>query len=134
MEVFWNTNQAQSITIGLDIAGYLLAGCLWLLIYSSWRNRRAAEPAPATESAVLPERQAAEAPREGRRRLEFVAFDRRSDTPEKMVAPDRRGRNRAEVFAVARTMLAEGATTEAVKSELPISDGELALLDAKKVD
>ena len=73
---------------------------------------------------------------EGRRTLEFVSLSgggtRSTDTaPE---PSERRGRNRAEVFAVARRMLAEGASGATVKSELPISDGELALLDAKKDD
>lgn len=138
MEVFWNAYQDRVIDIALDIAGYLLAGGLWLLVYSSWQARRT-RPAPETSTAAEPASPIlASTPtaREGRRTLEFVSLTNRgSRSPETAPEPSgRRGRNRAEVFAVARRMLAEGASGAAVKSELPISDGELALLDAKKDD
>lgn len=139
----------QLIDIALNVAGYLLAGGLWLLVYTAWQNRRATRAAGTAKSetvgrtavaaaAVVPANLAPTPalPKEGRRSLEFVTFrgDRRQSEP--AAAPtaeatlDRR-RNRAEVFALARRMLAEGASADAVKSELPVSDGELALLHGK---
>lgn len=137
----------QLIDIALNVAGYLLAGGLWLLVYTAWQNRRATRAAGTAKSetvgrtavaaaAVAPADLAPALPKEGRRSLEFVTFrgDRRQSQPAPAPAveamPDRR-RNRAEVFALARRMLAEGASADAVKSELPVSDGELALLHGK---
>lgn len=140
MEVFWNAYQDRVIDIALDVAGYVLAGSLWLLVYSSWqarRARRAEAAAPiavaSNETATVPMPSQPTA-REGRRSLEFVSFGGTSprETTPVSVPDSHRGRNRAEVFSVARRMLAEGVSADAVKSELPISDGELALLDAKK--
>ena len=138
----------QMIDIALDAAGYLLAGGLWLVVYSAWQNRRAAAKAHAAAPAEpmvnvpAPEpMKAAAQPKEGPRSLEFVTFrgNRSASEPAQSaqptesvesVVPDRR-RNRAEVFAMARRMLEQGVSAERVKSELPVSDGELALLHGK---
>lgn len=135
----------QIIDIALDAAGYVIAGGIWLLVYSAWQNRRAAraagvtEPTPAPAPRAATQSTAAALALEGKRSLEFVAFRgatgaaaTASTPPEISTAAggDRR-RNRAEVFALARRMLEQGASTETVKSELPVSDGELALLHGK---
>jgi hypothetical protein len=133
----------QIIDIALNAAGYLLAGGLWLLVYTAWQNRKAERTARAliakpTTAAPVATTVAASVPTEGRRSLEFVAFrgehratgDTPAVEPTVLSGMDRR-RNRAEVFALARRMLESGASAEAVKLELPVSDGELALLHGK---
>ena len=142
MEVFWNAYQDRVMDIALDIAGYVLAGGLWLLVYSAWQARKmrrvsesvATTTAPATASVANAPLQSEPTAREGRRTIEFVSFrDAGGRATNPPAAPDyRRGRHRAVVFAVARKMLADGVSADSVKSELPISDGELALLDAKR--
>lgn len=140
MEVY----SEQIIDISLNAAGYIIAGGLWMLVYSAWQNRRAAKAARAGRSqdeaapvtAPLVAKPAAD---HGGRSLEFVTFRGASSKPAEPVGSEARAttavgerrRNRDEVFALARRMLEQGASTDAVKSELPVSDGELALLHGK---
>jgi hypothetical protein len=127
----------QLIDVALNIAGYLAAGGFWLVIYSAWQNRkRRTVEGIATDSpdsaASRPATVAAAAAAGG----EFVNFRDRQASDK---AAEERGsgdsgtnrRNRAEVFALARTMLSKGVSSDMIKRTVPISDGELAILAGK---
>ncbi|MBU0983199.1 MAG: hypothetical protein KKA42_04975 [candidate division Zixibacteria bacterium] len=139
--------QNHAIDIGINILGYLLAAGFGMVIYSMFRRRRpeAAAVAPTaavTISTALPE--AAETPstptsgpRKVDRNIEFLDL-RGCDSPQvaedvarataKPAASGRR--DRAEIIRIAREMLKAGAPSEAIKRTLPVSDGELALLQS----
>lgn len=119
----------------LNVAAYVTAGALWLVIYSIVTNRsRQEEPAPKYKPAV-----AEHEPRSGAstsRRAEFVslaaaAVPRDADLQERdrlRSEATRYQRNRAEVIKIARDMLKSGTHRDKIRSLLPISEGELALL------
>lgn len=130
----------QLIDIGLNILGYLIASALGMLVYSTFHRR---EKAPTTASGTVPQPAAkpAAAPVEGKKQLEFVTF-RGSDSAEisEVSVPaepkarvDRNNRaDRAEIVRLARGMIKAGASGETIRRTLPISEGELALLQIGK--
>lgn len=119
----------------LNVAAYVTAGALWLVIYSIVTNRSRQEaPAPKYRPAV-----ADNEPRSGSstaRRAEFVSLaaasvPRDADLQERdrlRAEATRYQRNRAEVIKIARDMLKSGTHRDKIRSLLPISEGELALL------
>ena len=123
------------IDVLLNVAGYLTAGALWLVVYSlaMGRSRATAQATPKAKSLpVEPEL------RESRpaRKSEFVSFastatTRDSDLEERdrlRSEATRYQRNRAEVIRIAREMLKSGTSQDNIRNLLPISEGELALL------
>ncbi len=116
----------------LNVVGYLLAGALLTLLYSSLTNRGSKKAAarPATESVE-------KATTAGSRKVEFVNLravppaDSRASSRTSIDAQSRQ-RNRAEVMRLAREMLASGTPRENVRSLLPISEGEIALLENQR--
>jgi hypothetical protein len=130
----------QLIDIGLNILGYLIAGALGMLIYSTFHRKSEAPAVTPVTPAPITEKPAAESA-EGKRSLEFVTF-RKPDKAEtaEVTAPaeskpqvDRNKRSdRAEVIRLARGMIKAGASGETIRRTLPISEGELALLQIGK--
>ncbi|MDX9856328.1 MAG: hypothetical protein RBT76_00895 [candidate division Zixibacteria bacterium] len=133
--------QEQLIDIALNVLGYLAGGAFWLVVYSAWRNRiaRAHERevgASAAQSPVTPAVSGALAAAAADAEfldLRSVPAVTNAANPggRRPVAAAGVRRNHREVFALARTMLEKGASTDAVKAAVPISDGELALLTGK---
>jgi len=129
----------QLIDIGLNVLGYLIAGALGMLVYSTFRGRQKAPAAVPAESA--PERTAPTAGGE-KRNLEFVSFrpsqaaDIKEVTlPAEPARPrvDRSKRaDRAEIVRLAREMIKAGTPGDMIRRTLPISEGELALLQTGK--
>jgi hypothetical protein len=135
----------QMIDIGLNVIGYIAGGAFWLVIYSAWQNRRARRTAaePAGTDANVKERQATPAGAQpavaGAGDIQFLDLRRGPDTQRKRLPVSggddesvSKRRSHAEVFATARKMMEKGATADTIKSVLPISDGELALIASRK--
>ncbi|PWB68696.1 hypothetical protein C3F09_11135 [candidate division GN15 bacterium] len=116
----------------LNVVGYLLAGALLTLLYSSLTNRG------HKKVATQPAAQTAEKPATtGLRKVEFVdlrAVPAVESRPSNRTSIDTqsRQRNRAEVMRLAREMLASGTPRENVRNLLPISEGEIALLEKQR--
>ncbi len=125
----------QLIDIGLNVLGYLIAGALGMLVFSTFRgNRRVPVAVPAE---VAPPQTPAPTASPGKRNLEFVSFRQDSPTarPEAPQPADTRPQidrnkrsDRAEIVRLAREMIKAGAPGETIRRTLPISEGELALL------
>ncbi|MBD3257175.1 hypothetical protein GF377_01985 [candidate division GN15 bacterium] len=124
----------QLIDIGLNVLGYLVAATLGMVVYSFFGRRR---PVTDREAAAV-QVAAAAAPEasEGNRKMNFVDF-RRSDSSEpngdlagavSRTSSHGARRDRAEIIRLAREMIAARTPQETIKRTLPISDGELALL------
>lgn len=118
-----------------NVAGYVTAGAFWLVIYAIFINRSRQSAAVTTPQAVARETESRPAPATARR-TEFVslaanASTRDADLEERdrlRAEATRYQRNRAEVIRIARDMLKSGTQREKIRSLLPISEGELALL------
>lgn len=121
----------------LNVVGYLIAGALLTLLYSSFTNRSGKKTAAATANPVLG---SGETPiPNGTRRVEFVDLRSVSTGDSRPVSAKRsaaesqnRQRNRAEVMRLAREMLQSGTPRDNVRNLLPISEGEMALLMDKQ--
>ncbi len=134
-------SQDMIIDVALNVAGYLAAAGLLLVVGSMFRRT----PKRAKVAAQVPESASQDAPSRAERttehrRLEFVNLKSDSVIPESPSQPTRRAgredigayrRNRVEVMRLAREMLEAGSTRERVRETLPISEGELALLTRK---
>lgn len=130
-------SQEFLIDLALNIGGYLLAGALSVILYSLVMRRKAAV-VPATSEPVEPEKvevEPTQPPRE-KRRVEFIHLGEKTpprsapateDTP-----PTTGRRDRTEIIRIARSMLKAGASNDRIKSVLPISESELALIDLSK--
>lgn len=124
----------QWIDLALNAAGYLVAGAIWMVLYSMIAGRRAKRrqaPAAAAPAPAAP--QPKPAPRAGATvyvPLTGTGAVARSESGESTHQPVTEGRrNRTEVLRLAREMLRQGAPHDQVQSRLPISEGELALLN-----
>ena len=127
------------IDTALNVAGYVAAGALWLVLSSLFqRSPRRAVDSPRQTSSRQPETEAARQDSSaGRRKPEFVdlkGFDssagqisRAADSALREESGNFR-RNRTEVMRMAREMLEAGSSRDRVRQTLPISEGELALL------
>lgn len=132
--------QDQIIGVMLNVLGYLTAGALWTVIYSFFRGRRGAErPAvrtvPATDEEPAPAAQVSARPKS---RIEFVNFKGadtgrsrtdRTVAPAEGTRPEANRRNRSEIIRLAREMLLDNTPDEKIKQTLPITDGELAMIN-----
>ena len=120
----------------LNVVGYLLAGALLTLLYSSIANRAGRK---ATAAAHHVQDAGEKGKSNGTRRVEFVDL-RSVPTPDSRpvtsgrtaVDSQSRQRNRAEVMRLAREMLQSGTPRDNVRSLLPISEGEMALLEKQR--
>lgn len=122
----WND---RIIDIGLNVLEYLIAGGLGILMYSVFGGRRS-EAAKASASVPTPAPAQPELQPGIGLNCEFVSF---SDKPARASEPQvekrsGRRRDRQEIIRMAREMLKSGTTGDLVKRTLPISEGELALL------
>lgn len=120
----------------LNVVGYLLAGALLTLLYSSVTHRTGKKSSVATEPTARPVETPAAT---SARRAEFVdlrtvtAADKRPQTSGRTQAEiQTRQRNRAEVMRLAREMLQSGTPRDNVRTLLPISDGELSMLENQR--
>lgn len=119
----------------LNVAAYVTAGALWLVIYSIVTNRSRQE-APAPKSKPVLTDADSRTAGSTTRRAEYVslaaaAVPRDADLQERdrlRSEATRYQRNRAEVIKIARDMLKSGTHRDKIRSLLPISEGELALL------
>jgi len=114
----WND---RILDIGLNALGYLIAGALGMLLYSVVYGRRRQTVSQPSESA----------PTAGRvDRSEASQFvDLRNQTKAPVAATGAGRRDKAEVVRLARKMMQAGADREMIKRTVPISDGELNLLE-----
>ncbi len=133
-------NNDQLIDIGLNVLGYLIAGTLGMLVHSTFRGKKTA---PAAVSAEMTPAEAPPVTKSAAetRNLEFVSFrqrdsvgnDETSSPPEPQPRVDRSKRaDRSEIVRLAREMIKAGTPGEMIKRTLPISEGELALLQIGK--
>ncbi len=122
------------IDVLLNVGAYLTAGAFWLVLYSMVTGRsRAAAPAPKARPVPVDAEPRGNGPT---RRTEFVSLvsgnnSRDAELEERdrlRSEATRYQRNRAEVIRIAREMLKSGTTRDHIRSLLPISEGELALL------
>ena len=105
------------LDIALNVAGYLIAGALGMLVYSVFRARRVATP----QANAVP----VAAPLVSNGGAHFV--DLRA-TAAPATNPTGR-RDKTEVVRLARRMMQAGADRDTIKRTVPISDGELNLLE-----
>ena len=142
--------QEQMIDMTLNVAGYLLAGVLWIVVQSLFSNKKTNAVVQAASSNIennsvsqvsvhkTEQRSAAD-------NLQYISFDSKAvkamnahsdpgttdrTAPTTTAGRDNSRRNRAEVLQMARRMRKAGATRETIQSNLPISEGELALLSS----
>lgn len=124
------------IDVVLNIAGYVTAGALWLVLWSLFSDRSKAPVQTSPLQTVPPMRERTVGESSGERRAEFISLkadatyaDAEVQERDRLRAEATRyQRNRAEVIRIARSMLQSGSSKDKVRSLLPISDGELALL------
>lgn len=140
-------SQALLIDTGLNMAGYLLAALLTVLLYSMITNRK--KKAITENKEILPNAEGKFTETENvsnteSDELEYVQLgslkaDPNRDTAISAYSNDAvRGyrssarRDRSEIIRVASQMLKAGASQDIIKSVLPVSDEELALLAYSK--
>jgi hypothetical protein len=130
----------QLIDTGLTVLAYLVAGTLGAVIYSAVAHQ---SPAKATRRVAVATSGATPAiasrPTVGPDRLQYVDF-RRTDSMSangdlagavsRVSSQASSRRDRAEIIRLAREMLKARTPQETIKRTLPISDGELALLQS----
>jgi hypothetical protein len=138
-----DVSQELLIDVGLNVAGYLTAGFLSILLYSLFtKSAKSVVVSRMTESGqsrLMPsdkgKNQTAEAATN--QALEFVDFGNSesvdaNEPVETAARPLQVGRNyqrnRLKIISTARKMLYAGTPESKVKSVLPISDAELNLL------
>ncbi|HUV31672.1 MAG TPA: hypothetical protein VMY05_11365 [Acidobacteriota bacterium] len=129
------------IDVGLNAVGYIAAGLLWMLVYSAFAGRRKTSPAAGRfrpDVAVKAAHTSGDTSPQDGKQVEFINFGRshsagaagqRADGDSVGVSPASARRDRADIIRIARQMLKAGAPQDTIKRTLPISDGELALLN-----
>ncbi len=132
----------QLIDIGLNTLGYLVAASLGVLVYSSILKRK---PSGATVESAAPVNKTAPTaptpveplPTAGRAGVEFVNFRAPGSPAPAAAATSTQAvaatagttrRDRAEIIRLAREMIKAQTPKETIRRSLPISEGELALL------
>jgi hypothetical protein len=133
-------SQNLLIDIGLDVIGYLAAGMLSVIIYTTFFTGRSEDKKSSSvaDSAPGPSirgggRSAIEETT-GRRRMEFVSLvDRQRSAGVARFASRTRTINpehqaRLQLLSTAKEMLDAGTPEGRIRKLLPISEGELALL------
>jgi hypothetical protein len=129
----------QLIDTAIMVLAYLVAGTLGAVIYSAVARRKAAPSRQGVQVAAARTAPAAPAarPSVAPDRLQYVDF-RRTDSMNahgdlagavsRVPALGSTRRDRAEIIRLAREMIKAKTPQETIKRTLPISDGELALL------
>ncbi len=128
------------INLALNVVGYIAAGGLMLVLRSLVRRRRT-EPSGTSLPGCGAGRDIEDRPRPkgARQSIEFVRLGETVQRGEPQTAETVRlrgiclpttaaRRDRVETIALARRLIKAGATAERIRSVLPISEGELALL------
>ena len=129
------------IELALNVIGYLAAGGLTLVLYSLIQRRQGVVPrSDSGESGVVSAGgrnvDGSCGPTHG---MEIIMFDDRTPASAEPNRPDQAitspgrqpagaRRDRAEVMRLARKMIQAGASVQRVRSVLPLSEAELALL------
>ncbi len=136
--------QNQLIDIGLNTLGYVVAGMLGMVIYS-FAGRKKVQPVQI-QAAAEPTAAAIAPPMSGTADVADVEFldlrqqsiQSRQSTKNSSPSASQAGRtapgkpDRVEIIRLAREMLKAGTPTEMIKRTLPISDGELSLLQPEE--
>lgn len=119
----------------INAVGYLAAGAGTILIYSMFTKKNKSKSAPAPEQQAPTETTiAAVAVEQPRDTGQFVPLSRLSvDAAETTVSSSQQKlengqRDRQAIMRIAREMLKAGATVERIRTVLPISAAEIALL------
>ena len=129
----------QWIDAGINALGYLVASGLAVLVYSVFQRKRAPQEQAAPVTAHKTAEPAPTATVSDSPKARFVDFRRSDSTAANgdlagavsrvSSAPTGR-RDRAEIIRLAREMIKAKTPQETIKRTLPISDGELALLQS----
>jgi len=130
MEIGFSNDQL--IDIGLNAAGFIIAGLMMLMFRSLFARRPQATKPSAAENRVLNKEpkikeKKAEAPDP-----QFVSLTQVQAMPPREAAPtgiaqDFKMRNRQEIIHLARKMLTGEGTTDETGT-LPLTDGELSMI------
>ncbi|MBU8934929.1 MAG: hypothetical protein KOO62_13160 [candidate division Zixibacteria bacterium] len=119
------------IDLLLNVAGFLVAGALALTVYAIYQRRlrptatSPEEPAPE-EPTPVPRVSIARPIRNGTG--EFITLGATPDSSQNTMKTTGHSR-RAQVIQAAREMINAGATDGEVRSTVPVSDAELAVLN-----
>ncbi len=122
------------IDIGLNVAMSMTAGGAWVVMYSMFRRPNLAKVAQTGPKRFNQPESTNPASKRESRPIEFVNLRQSADIEidtsgnAGAVSSDGYRRNRSEVMRMAREMLATGSTREGIRRNLPISEGELAML------
>lgn len=130
-------SQAQLIETGLNVAGYLAASALSILLYASVFNRklrRIGFPIIGSPTAerVAPEPTTERAERSAQGLTVFEAPA--AEAPVSATRDQRYNRNRSEVIRLAREMMAAGNSAERVTDLLPVTESEMQLIQLSSGD
>ena len=118
------------IDLGLNIAGFLVAAGLMLVGRSIFS--RSSKPIEATPdiAPVTPPIEKTNRTLSAREPMDVITFGNNNDV--KNTGTTEQRRNRAEVIRIAREMIASGTSTDKIRSTLPLSEAELAVLSYER--
>ena len=122
----------QLIDIGLNAAGFLIAGLMLLMIRSLFAGKTQVETAPAAETVTAndePEPEEEKTTAANPQFFDLKQARRDSSKEDAPVGPSEnlKFRNRQEIIQLARKMLTGGGN-DAEAGSLPLTDGELSLI------
>ncbi len=122
------------LDMALNIAGYLTAGVLSVVVYGMISNRRSERKLAAPMASADPGKTVTSQPVEP---VRFVNFARNGSVPPAETTSSRRNAapaprveraDRADILRIAREMLKAGVTNDRIQRVLPVSETELELL------
>ena len=122
------------IDVGLNVGMSMVAGAAWAIIFSMFRRPRQAKTSRNSHELFVQPEPAKQPRKVDSAPMAFVNLRQPADT--EIYTPGDPGaagsdmyrRNRSEVMRMAREMLAAGSSREGIRRNLPISEGELAML------
>lgn len=120
------------IDIGLNVIGFIAAGLFWMVVYTTIIKNRKARVVVGID-AQKPPPDPTETDKHKPEFIDFNSMPVRSDLVNTVPSPANRTgtrRNRLEIIRIAREMIKNGADDEKIRNTLPISAGELALLNS----
>ncbi len=118
------------IDLGLNVAGFLAAAGLMMVVRSIFSgSKKTVEVRQQVPPVTLPNKtthraQSTEQP------ISVISFGNGNTASNDGTTEQRR--NRAEVIRIARKMIASGTPTEKIRSTLPLSEAELAVLSYER--
>ncbi|HOP05790.1 MAG TPA: hypothetical protein PLF13_00725 [candidate division Zixibacteria bacterium] len=127
------------LDMALNIAGYLAAGALSLIVYSAFSNRRTETAEAAASPTLAAAAPGVMPPKPTEQTGSFVNLSN-PKAPETAPTPTRPAvvpttrmarTDRNDIHRIAREMLKAGASAEKIQRVLPISETELQLLTLK---